>query len=206
MREAAEILIIRHGETDWNAVRRLQGHSDIALNETGLEQARLLGKALSEENLDVIISSDLLRALRTAEAVAKWHNLPVLVDSSFRERSYGAFEGLDRDGIRRHFPCSYPAWLAVDPDHVLPAGQRPAETIRSLYERATRAIRGLGAQYPGKKVALVTHYGIVKSAYRAAKNISLEERIKITVKNASVNRFLVCWDKIELLEWESQLA
>ena len=203
MRNAAEILIIRHGQTDWNAVKRLQGHSDIPLNETGLGQAQLLGRALGGEKFAAIISSDLLRALQTAEEIARWHGLPVLVDRSFRERSYGAFEGLIHDEIRFHFPGSYPAWLAVDPDHVLPGGPRPSETIRSLHERATRAICGLGRRYAGKKIALVTHYGIVKSAYRAAKKISLEERIKITVKNASVNRFLVFEDQIELLEWES---
>ena len=203
MRNAAEILIIRHGQTDWNAIRRLQGHSDIPLNETGLEQARTLGRLLSEEKLDAIVSSDLLRAHQTAAEVAKWHSLPVLVDQSFRERSYGAFEGLVRSEIRHRFPGSYPAWLAVDPDHILPSGLRPSETIRSLHERATKAICTLGARFGGKKVALVTHYGIVKSAYRAAKKISLDERIKITVKNASINRFLVCQDMIELLAWEN---
>ncbi len=89
-----EILLVRHGETDWNRARRMQGHIDIPLNTEGLRQARALGAALASEKLDAIYSSDLQRARVTAQAVADVHQMTVVIDEQLRERCYGVFEGL----------------------------------------------------------------------------------------------------------------
>ncbi len=89
-----DLLLIRHGETAWNRVRRMQGHIDIGLNEAGQRQAQSLARALQNEPPAAIYASDLQRARDTAQAVADVHQLPVHINIALRERCYGAFEGL----------------------------------------------------------------------------------------------------------------
>ena len=91
---ATRILAIRHGETAWNVDTRIQGHSDIGLNDTGRWQAERLARALTDDRLDAVYSSDLLRALDTASALAASTGLTVRTDAALRERSFGVFEGL----------------------------------------------------------------------------------------------------------------
>ncbi|MBS1187089.1 MAG: pspA [Burkholderiaceae bacterium] len=202
MSEATEILIIRHGQTAWNKEKRLQGHSDIPLNERGMQQALALGEALKHEPLNAILSSDMQRALKTAEEIARWHELPVQVDHNLRERCYGVFEGMHPDEIEQQYPASHAAWHAADPDHVFPPGERIAESIRQFYHRVMSALTRCAQQHPGQKVAMVAHFGIVESAYRAANRIPLGERVRMPVLNTSVNRFAVTTDgEITLLAW-----
>ncbi|MCL1886436.1 MAG: histidine phosphatase family protein [Betaproteobacteria bacterium] len=198
---STEILIIRHGQTEWNVTKRLQGHTDIPLNEKGMEQALVLAQTLQKEKLDAVFSSDLQRARKTAEEIAKWHNLPVQVDMAFRERSYGAFEGLSREEIKIRYPESHAAWYAADPDHVFPPGDRPAESIRSFHNRAMESIYGIAGQFTGKKIVLIAHFGIIESAYRVAHHLPLETRSRVPISNTSINRFLIRENRIELLKW-----
>ena len=88
------IVLIRHGETAWNAERRLQGHLDIDLNDEGRRQAQALANALAQERFDVLAASDLARAAQTAKALGDVLNLPLYIDGRLRERCYGGFEGL----------------------------------------------------------------------------------------------------------------
>lgn len=201
MKQATEVLIIRHGQTDWNVEKRLQGHSDIPLNEKGIEQALALSESLKDEKIDAIFSSDLQRALRTAQEIAKWHQLPVQVDVAFRERSYGAFEGLSREEIKTRYPESHAAWYAADPDHVFPEGERVAESIRNFHNRAINALYKIAKPYVGKKIALVAHFGIIESAFRVARKIPIDVRSRVPVLNTSINRFLIQENDIELLKW-----
>lgn len=201
MDQSTEILIIRHGQTEWNAGKRLQGHSDIPLNKQGMEQALALAQTLRDERLDAIFSSDLQRALQTAREIAKWHNLPVQIDPLFRERSYGAFEGLSREEIKNRYPESHRAWYAADPDHVFPSGERTAESIRAFHHRAIDAIHRIAQQHLGKRIVLIAHFGIIESAYRVAHAMPLEVRTRVPVLNTSINRFLISENRIELLTW-----
>lgn len=107
-----EILLIRHGETDWNRVRRMQGHIDIGLNSHGRLQAQALAKALVAEPPAAIYASDLQRARDTAQAVADIHGMSVHIEVALRERCYGAFEGLRYDDISQHFPEAFAQWRA----------------------------------------------------------------------------------------------
>lgn len=105
-----EILLIRHGETAWNAERRLQGQLDIPLNPHGLRQAAALAAALRHEAIDAVIASDLQRARQTAQALATARALPLRLDPALRERCYGAFEGLLYADIAAQFPAAHAAW------------------------------------------------------------------------------------------------
>lgn len=199
------ILLIRHGETAWNAERRLQGHLDIALNAEGERQAAALGAALAGEHIDLVISSDLARARQTAEAVQRARGSsdagPVQRDSQLRERCYGGFEGLLYSEIAARFPLEFAAWQARNVDAVLPPGKNQGETFRSFYERATKAILGHAARHPGQTLALVAHGGVLECAYRAALGLTLETPRDFKVHNASINRFVVEQGALKLVSW-----
>ncbi|QYG01112.1 MULTISPECIES: histidine phosphatase family protein [Massilia] len=199
------ILLIRHGETAWNAERRLQGHLDIALNAEGERQAAALGAALAGEHIDLVISSDLARARQTAEAVQCARAVSdaggVQLDPQLRERCYGGFEGLLYSEIAARFPLEFAAWQARNVDAVLPSGKNQGETFRSFFERATKAILGHAARHPGQTLALVAHGGVLECAYRAALGLPLETPRDFKVHNASINRFVVEQGVLKLVSW-----
>jgi probable phosphoglycerate mutase len=198
-----EILLIRHGETEWNAVRRLQGHLDVALNAEGERQAAALGQALLDEPLDVIVASDLQRAMQTAQAIAQPRGMIVQVDPGLRERCYGAFEGVMYSEIAERFPEAYAAWQARDIDARFPPGERQAETLREFHDRAIDTITRLAELHNHTKIALVTHGGVLECAYRAAKGVGLLSPRDFDIFNASINR--IVWDgaTLHVTEWSN---
>jgi probable phosphoglycerate mutase len=196
-----KIILIRHGETAWNAERRLQGHLDIPLNAEGERQARLLAGALAAEPLDLIVSSDLQRARQTAQAVATLRGMPLLVEPGLRERCYGGFEGLLYSEIEQRFPAEFAAWQGRDVDAILPDGKNCGETFRQFYARATGAILGLARAYPGRSIAMVAHGGVLECAYRMALGLPLETPRDFKVFNASINRFHLEEDRLALDSW-----
>lgn len=195
------IVLIRHGETAWNAERRLQGHIDIALNPEGLRQAGALGAALAGEHFDAIIASDLQRASQTAHALAVLKGMPVLHDPALRERCFGGFEGLLYAEIEQRYPHQFAAWQARDIDSVMPPGTRVGETFRQFYDRCTGAIAAHAARHPGARLALVAHGGVLECAYRAALGMSLTTPRDFKVLNASINRFTFADGKLSLTHW-----
>lgn len=196
-----EILLIRHGETAWNAIKRLQGHLDIPLNAEGERQAAALGRALANEGLDAVISSDLQRARQTAEAIATPRGMTVSSDRGLRERCYGGFEGMLYADIGARYPEAYAAWQARDIDARFPQGVHPAETLREFSQRAVEAIMRVAGVGKCRKVALVTHGGVLECAYRAAHGLGFAHARDFDIFNASINRF--SWDgaALRLLQW-----
>lgn len=196
-----EILLIRHGETAWNAIKRLQGHLDIPLNEEGERQATALGRALREESLDVIISSDLQRARQTAQAIAAPRGMEVKVDRGLRERCYGGFEGMLYAEIRQRYPEAYAAWQARDIDARFPPGVFVAETLREFAERAVGTITRIAREGKYRRIALVSHGGVLESAYRAAHGLGYAHARDFDIFNASVNRFVWDGNALKLAQW-----
>ena len=195
------IVLIRHGETAWNAERRLQGHLDIDLNEEGQRQARALAASLAGEQFDVLVSSDLSRASQTAKALGDASGQPLYIDGRLRERCYGGFEGLLYAEIEQRYPRQFAAWQARDIDGDMPDGVRVAETFRQFYARCVHAFTAIAARHPGQTLALVAHGGVLECAYRAALGLSLETPRDFKVLNASVNRFVVEQGGLRLLSW-----
>jgi len=195
------ILLVRHGETAWNAEKRLQGHLDIALNAEGERQAALLGAALAAEAIDFVVSSDLGRARQTAEAIARPRGATVAIDPTLRERCYGGFEGLLYSEIAARFPLEFAAWQARDVDAELPPGKNQGETFRQFYERSTGAIAQHATAHSGRTIAIVAHGGVLECAYRAALGLPLETPRDFKVLNASVNRFVVEEGALRLVSW-----
>jgi len=203
---ATTILLIRHGETAWNAEKRLQGHLDIALNAEGERQAAALGAALAGEAIDLVVSSDLGRARQTAEAIIRARNAdaaaPVLqLDPQLRERCYGGFEGLLYSEIAARFPLEFAAWQARNVNAELPPGRNQGETFRQFFDRVTGALLHHAARHQGQTLALVAHGGVLECAYRAALGLPLETPRDFKVHNASINRFTVDEGRLQLVSW-----
>jgi broad specificity phosphatase PhoE len=146
-----EILLARHGETDWNLEHRVQGHTDRPLNATGLEQARALAAELGPEPLVAVYASDLVRARDTAVIVAKTHGLDVVLDPDLREKNFGSWEGLTDVEIRRRFPdASRGRW-------------GDAETTEVVAARTIAAIDRIRAVHPSDTVLAVSHGGPLRA-------------------------------------------
>lgn len=147
------LLLIRHGQTDWNLQGRYTGQSDISLNETGRAQARKLAAALQAHPPQVIVSSDLKRARETAEIVAEPLGLPVTTDPRLREIHQGVWEGMYFPDIKAKFAEEFAARKA-DPLTVAPPG---GETVRQVRDRVVAAVSDIVQQHNGRRVAVVAH-------------------------------------------------
>ena len=181
------LLAIRHGETAWNVGGRLQGHLDIALNDTGRLQAERLGQALAgREPIDAIITSDLARARDTAQAVAQATGAPLSVDAGLRERSFGDFQGMTFEQVTQAHPEAAERWRRRDPEWAPPGG----ESLLLFQERVTQTVQALAAQNIGKNIAIVTHGGVLDVLYRAAARLGLQDARTWQLTNTAVNRLL----------------
>lgn len=156
------IVFIRHGQTDWNAGRRWQGHADIALNEAGRQQAALLAQRLRHWPILRVYSSDLQRAAATARALGEVLGLEPIIDVNWRERHVGRFEGLTMEEIIAQFPD---VWESMRTGPLDPPG---GETQDEITERAGAAFDALVAQHEGEMTAVVSHGGTIHTAVHYA--------------------------------------
>jgi probable phosphoglycerate mutase len=195
---ATRVLLIRHGQTDWNATRRLQGHTDIPLNAAGRAQADRLRAVLAGEPLDAVYSSDLARALDTARAVADASGADVIVEPALRERAFGRFEGVSFDDIEIRWPDDAARWRRREPDFGPPDG---GESLRGFYARCVDGAARAAAARAGGAIALIAHGGVLDCLYRAATGVALDAPRTWIVANASLNRLLYAEGRFVLVGW-----
>lgn len=195
--QATRILAVRHGETTWNRDTRIQGHTDIDLNEHGRWQAERLAHALREESFAAIYSSDLKRARDTAQAVAQRHDLPVHADIGLRERGFGRFEGHTWDELALRYPAETLAWRKRMPDFAPPGG----ETLVQLRERVVETVLRLAERHVGEQILLVAHGGVLDVLYRAATRLDLQAPRTWQLANTGVNRLLWSPEGLALVGW-----
>ncbi len=148
------LILVRHGETIWNAERRFQGAQDVPLSPRGEAQARALAARLAGESIQRIYSSDLQRAHVTATLIAEPHGLPVQIEPRLREISFGAWEGMTYEGIHMRYPEGL-AWWEADPMNAAPPG---GETLAQLQERVESLLAELAA-LPADETALLVGHG-----------------------------------------------
>ena len=196
--QATRIIAIRHGETAWNVDARIQGHLDIPLNDTGLWQAERAGAALADERLDAIYSSDLQRALSTAQAVGQTTGCPVQPDAGLRERCFGSFEGRTFKEVEAEQPEQALRWRKRDPDFVPDGG---GESLAMLRSRIQHTVDRLASQHMGGQIALVAHGGVMDMLYRLATGLDLQAPRTWLVTNASINRLLWTPQGLTLVGW-----
>ena len=157
------VLVARHGETDWNAEHRFQGHADRPLNARGREQADALAELLDDVPLAAVVSSDLMRARETAEVVSARHGLPVRVEPELREVDVGTWTGLTTEEARDAEPEAYARWRTGLP------GWSGGETYEEMAVRVVAALQRVAADYEddGRPILLVGHGATIR-AYEAA--------------------------------------
>ncbi len=150
------LFLARHGETEWNAIGRLQGHTDVRLNDRGREQARALARSVRELGAALVITSDLARARETGEIVAAELGLPAPhVIAELRERRLGVFEGLTRDECMARYPDAWAAWHAQTD---VPEG---AEALAGATARIHAALGGLATEV-GEPALVISHGGVMR--------------------------------------------
>jgi broad specificity phosphatase PhoE len=182
-----EILLTRHGETDWNRDGRFQGHADPPLNDRGREQAAQLGKTLADESLAAVYSSPLQRAHETAELVAEPHGLAVLPVDGLREVDVGSWEALTRDEVEHRYPEQFRRWLDYQ------QGWTDGETYEQMGARVIAALQELSERHDGQRILAVTHGGPIRAALAQAEGITHAEarRRGPVLGNCVVARFAV---------------
>ncbi len=191
------LLIVRHGETDWNRARRFQGSIDIPLNALGHEQAAGLARRLANHRIDAIYSSDLQRCLQTVAPTAQAHGLEVITTPTLRERNYGLFEGLTLPEIEERHPEVRAAWGQLDPDYAIPGG----ESTRILHARIVTAMNQIATQHPGQTLLVVTHGGVLDMIYRAATNQPLAQARQCQIPNAAFNHIVFDQGSMWVVTW-----
>ena len=198
---ATRIIAIRHGETEWNTGARIQGHTDIALNARGHWQAQRLARALAEEHIDHIYTSDLTRAYATAQAIAQPSAAatlrPLQMHIGLRERAFGQFEGATFEQIASQWPDAAQRWKQRDPDFAPPDG----ETLLNFYHRIQNTLNALASQHPGQQIVLVAHGGVMDVLYRLATQQSLISPRTWELGNTAINRLLWTLESLTLVGW-----
>jgi probable phosphoglycerate mutase len=185
---STHVLLIRHGQSEGNAERRFGGHTATPLSPRGRRQAQALARALKDEEITAIYSSDLARAVETAQPLANLIGLPINSTTAFRERSVGVMEGLTFENAAQQHPDQYAALLRRDFEHVLTGG----ESYRQLLDRAWQKLDEIIAENQGGKLVVFSHTGticILALHLMGALDAPELKPVWITSANCGVSRF-----------------
>ena len=145
-----EILLTRHGQTEWNLLKKVQGKADIELNEKGIQQAETNRDSLKEERIDLILCSPLKRAIQTAEIINNGRNIKMIIDERVSERDFGEFEGMPNTDFDYNAFWSYKQNLKY----------AKAENIKDFFRRVYNFLDNIKNEYDGKRILIVAHGGI----------------------------------------------
>ena len=193
-----ELIVVRHGETHWNVEGRIQGYSaDSPLTGRGEAQARAVGERLAGEAIDALFSSDLGRTRQTAQPLIAVTGLAAEFDAGLRERSYGVFEGRTYADIEREFPDAWARLASRDPHFAMPGGESSAQ----FQARVVLAFESIAERAGGRRVAVVTHGGVLGALYRHVMNLPLDAPRSWTMLNASINRIRIQAGRWSLDRW-----
>lgn len=195
------ICLVRHGETPWNAERRLQGHLDVPLNEVGLVQAEATARSLAEHRFAAIYASDLTRALQTAAPSARACRLEARPTPALRERHYGAFQGLTYAEAADRYPDAYHRFKAREPEFSFPGG---GESLLVFAARIGSVLTDLASRHRGEQILVVTHGGVLDIAHRLASRLPLEAPRDFPILNAALNWLDYDGEDWHLLAWAEQ--
>lgn len=204
MSDSTKVILIRHGETDWNLSGRWQGHADSPLSQRGVSQAEAVGNRMQHEEVDFFFTSDLGRAKHTSRLLGRisgWKATPL---ETWRERDLGVLEGLTTDEMLVQYPKEFHSFRNDGPDYQVPGG----ESFSKFYKRCSGALENLMELHAGKRIAVVTHGGVLGAIFRYVLKIPLETRRNFLLLNCSVNRIeknhlgwnLVSWGDVSHLK------
>lgn len=194
-----KLYLVRHGQSAGNASGRFGGHSPTPLSELGVRQAEMTAQALARENISAIYSSDLFRAVKTAEPLAQLLNLPITKTTSFRERHVGVLEGLTFDESKEQHPKDYYALINRQVNHVITGG----ESYRQLLRRANSTLTEIFQIHRGERVAIFSHTGAIcyiTLYLMGAINRKTKQTPWLVTSNCGINRFEIRgWRNVRVL-------
>lgn len=176
------IYITRHGETEWNAAGRIQGHTDVPLSDRGREQAGMLARRLAPAPIDAVYSSDLARAAETAKVALGERDIPITFTEQLREYNKGVFEGLTEAEYREKYPDLYEPSLANDLDFAPPGG----ETIRETSIRLAGIVQQIKDAHMDQRALIVGHGGSLRAGIVSLLDLPLEANWKFAMHNCSL--------------------
>lgn len=191
------LCIVRHGETDWNLERRIQGHVDIPLNAAGRTQAQATALGVAAHRFAALYSSDLMRTLHTAQTLADVTGLQVRPVTGLRERHYGAMQGMTYEDMLARDAFMAQRFRARDPHFDFAGG----ESLLGFVDRVHASIEALSAAHEGEALLLVTHGGVLDIVYRRAVGRDLSSPRDFPVPNAALNWLSVEGDTWRLEAW-----
>jgi len=194
---ATTLVLVRHGETAWNAEGRVQGQTDVPLNDVGRAQAEALVPVLAAEVFGAIYSSDLLRVRETARPVARMLGLEVVLEAGLRERHYGMFETLTYVECRERFPAEFERFREKELAFDFATG----ESLRAFHTRALASVRAIAERHAGEAVLVFTHGGVLEMLYREATARGLRSARDFEIPNAAINRFEFAAGRWQLRAW-----
>ena len=176
------LLLIRHGETSWNQEQRYQGQQDSPLSELGLAQAAKTAAFLARMKIDVIYTSDLLRAKLTAEAIARPHGLTPIADPRLREINFGVWEGLTREEVQARYPELFSARFRDNINVRVPGGELPGEVA----ERLAEFVQELQSKHLHQNIAAVSHGGALRLLIATLLGMPLEKSYCLRMDNLGI--------------------
>ena len=183
-----EIILIRHGETEWNSQQRMQGHSNSDLSLVGQAQIQALGQWMKNVPFDHIYSSDSLRAKQTAEAITQFSGHELQFDQRLREKNLGVFEGLTSEEARERHPEVFRLFKTAGSKYVIDEG----ESTQQLQDRALEIVDEIRIKHPEERVLLVTHGGFIRVVMKHSLGLSLETPTRFLIRNTGV--FRLVWE------------
>jgi len=183
-----EIILIRHGETEWNSQKRMQGHSNSDLSSVGQAQIQALGQWTKNVPFDLIYSSDSLRAKQTAEAITQFSGHELQFDQRLREKNLGVFEGLTSEEARERHPEVFRLFKTAGSKYVIDEG----ESTQQLQDRALEIVNEIRIKHPEERVLLVTHGGFIRVVMKHSLGLSLETPTRFLIRNTGV--FRLVWE------------
>jgi len=180
-----QVIFVRHGQTQWNLKPIRQGHLDSPLTEKGMAQAKALAQRLAQEKFNALYSSDLGRAVQTAEMIAAVTGHEIVTDARLRERNLGVFQGLNGDEIKEKFPEEYRFHRSLGPDYVIPNG----ESVKQQVARNIICLSEIAEKHFGETIVVVTHGGVLSGLFRHTFSIPFVAPRRFEFMNASLNVF-----------------
>jgi probable phosphoglycerate mutase len=180
------VILVRHGQTEWNRVERFRGRADIPLNQVGIEQARLTGERIAREwMVDVVYSSPLSRSLRTAEEIARHFRLEVSPNAGLEDIDYGLWQGLSPDQVRTRWPQELDDWYSHPESARIPEG----ESLDVLRARVMNAVQQLCDLHSGRTLAMVGHTVVNRMILLGVLGLGNDRFWRIRQDTCAINTF-----------------
>lgn len=182
MQRSTSLFFVRHGQTEWNKIRKMQGQIDTTISEIGIAQAQAVAQYLAEHSFDAIVSSDLQRAVQTAVIINEYHKHDIKLEPLLREQHYGIAQGMSVDELASGFQVTAKTLNQLEQEYCVPE----SETYAQLVDRVVNAITSIIQTYQYQTILIVTHHNVIRSLIRHAFN---NHQLPVSVENCGIAQF-----------------